>query len=55
METKVFQCSCKSDFQDEVYGKGNRLFNPKGKGEKIDGYRCTVCGREIRTGEGKKN
>jgi CRISPR/Cas system-associated protein Cas10 (large subunit of type III CRISPR-Cas system) len=54
MEAEVFQCSCKSEFQDEVYGKGNRLFNPKGKGEKVDGYRCTVCGREIRIGEGKK-
>lgn len=54
METGIFACTCKSDFQDELYGKGNRLFNPKGKGEKIDGYRCTVCGKEIRTGEGKR-
>ena len=54
MEAEVFQCNCKSEFQDEVYGKGNRLFNPKGKGEKNDGYRCTVCRREIRNGEGKK-
>ena len=35
METKVFHCTCKSEFQDEVYGKGNRLFNPKGKGDKV--------------------
>lgn len=54
METAVFQCNCKSDFQDEFYGKNMRLFNAKGKEPKVDGYRCTVCGREIRTGEGKK-
>ena len=49
MEAKVFKCNCKSEFQDEIYGKGNRLFNPRGKGEKLDGYRCTVCGREVGT------
>jgi CRISPR/Cas system-associated protein Cas10 (large subunit of type III CRISPR-Cas system) len=54
METKVFHCTCKSDYQNEVYGKGNRLFNPKGKGDKVDGYRCTVCGKELRENEGKK-
>ena len=54
METNVFHCTCKSEFQDEVYGKGNRLFNPKGKGDKVDGYRCTVCGKELRENEGKK-
>ena len=47
MEANVFKCTCKSEFQDEMYGKGNRLFNPRGKGEKLDGYRCTVCGNEI--------
>jgi hypothetical protein len=54
METKVFHCTCKSDYQDEVYGKGNRLFNPRGKGDKIDGYRCTVCGKEINDRDKKK-
>ena len=54
MEATVFSCNCVHEFQDSFYGKGNRLFNPRGKGEKLDGYRCTVCGREIRLGEGKK-
>lgn len=47
MEQKIFSCTCKSEFQDSVYGKGNRVFNPKGKGEDLGGYRCTVCGKEI--------
>lgn len=54
MEAKVFQCSCKSDFQDKMYGNGYRLFNQTGKGSSIDGYRCTVCGKEIKPSEGKK-
>ena len=54
METGIFQCTCKNEFQDQVYGKGYRLFNPKGKGEKVDGYRCTVCGREIKEFEAKR-
>lgn len=54
METKVFHCTCKSDYQDEIYGRGNRLFNPRGKGDKIDGYRCTVCGKEISDRDKKK-
>lgn len=33
-------------FQDERYGKGMRLHNPRfgGKPKKFDGYVCTVCG-----------
>lgn len=54
METGIFACNCVSEFQDQVYGKGYRLFNPKGKGSKVDGYRCTVCGREIRENEGRR-
>ena len=53
METKVFSCTCKSEFQDEVYGKHNRLFNPTGKEEKLNGYRCTVCGKEINNNKKK--
>jgi len=33
-------CKCSSPYQDDRYGKGQRLFN-KGKEE----YSCTVCGR----------
>ena len=41
------KCTCKSEFQDEFYGKGIRLFNTcvDNKG-KITAYRCTVCGKE---------
>ncbi len=34
----VFNCSCTHKAQDEIYGKGRRLFN-MGKAN----YRCTVC------------
>lgn len=44
-EAKVLKCKCQSEFQDSLYGKNNRLFNPTGKGSSQgDGYRCTVCG-----------
>lgn len=51
--SKVMQCSCKHDFQDQQYGKGMRLFNEIGKGGN-DGYRCTVCGREDKGGGSTK-
>lgn len=47
MEAKIFRCVCKNEFQDQTYGKGNRVFNPTGKGDKLDGYRCTVCGKTL--------
>ena len=47
MEPKVFKCVCQHEGQDEIYGKGMRLFNARGKEEKLDGYRCTVCGRTL--------
>lgn len=47
--TKEIKCTCKSEFQDKLYGKGVRLFNCCGDSKgKITGYRCTVCGKEIR-------
>ena len=43
------RCNCKSEFQDEFYGKGIRLFNTCGDNKgKVIAYRCTVCGKEIR-------
>ena len=51
--TEVIQCTCKSEFQDELYGKGMRLANTMGK-DKPSGYRCTVCGKEYRLGDAKK-
>lgn len=38
----IKKCTCESKFQDEVYGKGNRVCNET-SGTKV---RCTVCGKE---------
>lgn len=46
--TRVMRCNCQHEFQDEVYGPGMRLFNEKVSGNKVNGYKCTVCGKEIR-------
>lgn len=42
MSTKITNCNCKHKAQDELHGKGSRVFNfMKGK----EGHgRCTVCG-----------
>jgi hypothetical protein len=39
-------CSCKSAYQDALYGKGNRVMNAM---LKPPGHRCTVCGKEYAT------
>jgi len=40
-------CTCIHEYQDSIYGKGNRLYNhAPAKGLKPRRYRCTVCGRE---------
>lgn len=41
--TAVLECVCEHPFQDQRYGKGKRLHNPRKDGK----YCCTVCGREI--------
>lgn len=46
--TKEFLCTCKSEFQDERYGKGIRIFNEMFANSKVTGYRCSVCGKEIK-------
>lgn len=46
--TKEMQCTCKSEFQDERYGKNIRVFNEMKSGSKSLGWRCTVCGKEIK-------
>lgn len=40
-ETLVKACVCTSKYQDERYGKGNRLHNLSKDGAS----RCTQCGR----------
>jgi hypothetical protein len=37
---KIMACSCQHPGQDEIYGKGMRLWNRLGDS---DSYRCTVC------------
>jgi hypothetical protein len=37
----VKPCTCKSDVQDKLYGKGLRLHTVTTKG-----FRCTVCGKD---------
>jgi hypothetical protein len=39
----IKKCTCVSEFQDSIYGKGNRLCNETKSGK----VRCTVCGKEI--------
>lgn len=38
----IKKCSCKSEYQDTLYGFGNRIQNLTVKGN----VRCTVCGKE---------
>lgn len=42
----IIACKCQHVFQDERYGKGNRVHNKtlKYKGTSDPGWRCTVCG-----------
>lgn len=41
----ISKCSCVHQYQDNLYGKGNRVCNPMKK----DGdCRCTVCGKVLK-------
>ena len=44
--TKVMLCTCTNKFQDEEYGKNQRLFNLTEKAPKGTVWRCTVCDKE---------
>jgi len=40
----IIKCNCKHDFQDERYGKSNRVHNyAVAVNSKNGGWRCTVC------------
>jgi hypothetical protein len=46
MNTIILPCSCKSEFQDETYGKGRRLHNvsqKKGVRPSDQKKKCTIC------------
>lgn len=54
-EGKIMHCDCKSDFQDQLYGKGMRYWNPCGKGkDQGESFRCTVCGNTTAGASKKK-
>lgn len=44
--TTIKRCECVHEYQDEVYGKGNRLMNITRNTPTEIKIRCTVCGRE---------
>jgi hypothetical protein len=44
--TMILACFCKSDYQDERYGKARRVHNRSGKKGKEHIGSCTVCGKE---------
>ena len=39
----ILKCTCKHKEQDELHGKGKRVFN-----KTTNGYKCTVCLRETK-------
>ena len=42
----ILPCNCSHNSQDELYGKGNRVYNKcKSTSSGMDKYRCTVCGK----------
>ncbi len=48
---KILKCSCKHEYQDKKYGKGNRVHNAlASKSGRLQEYRCTVCG-DVKTKE----
>ena len=48
-ECRIAQCKCVSEQQDKLYGKRMRVWNPMGKNNQSDGFRCTVCGAEMKS------
>jgi len=47
----ILSCTCKHQFQDEKYGKQNRVMCPTMKGydqtaKSYTTFRCTVCSKE---------
>lgn len=40
-KTKILNCVCNNDYQDQKYGYGKRVMNSY-----VKGYRCTSCNKE---------
>jgi hypothetical protein len=51
MATKIMRCFCESEFQDNEYGHGNRLFSLT---KKVNTWRCSICGKEHTSGTVEK-
>jgi hypothetical protein len=54
----IHKCTCHSPYQDKVYGKGNRVFNPMTGSTKHGRSaiaRCTVCGFLLQSSVGVIN
>lgn len=46
-EAKIKFCTCRSSYQDKLYGEHNRVHNErKGSDKNTLYWRCTVCGKE---------
>ena len=43
---KILSCDCKSEYQDKVYGKQQRVHNEMVVKNNQRRCRCTVCGKE---------
>jgi hypothetical protein len=45
---KIASCTCRSDYQDQQYGRGRRVHNQtkQQSPEPARSWRCTVCGKE---------
>lgn len=55
MPIKVVACDCRHEYQDRVYGPGQRVHNvaPKAGPNKSRALRCTVCRKVKAMAEGK--
>jgi hypothetical protein len=49
MASNVLKCFCEHEFQDKEYGYHKRLHTPV---DKVNTWRCTICGREQVVGSG---
>ncbi len=51
-KTQIVSCNCKHKFQDETYGKGQRVTTPNNEEQAKKNFivRCTVCAREHNLG-----
>lgn len=49
----IYPCTCANEYQDKLYGKGRRVWNPMGPQGK-SGVRCSSCGKENKAVVAKK-